>query len=52
EFLRGRIKFLDIYDVIEDAMSRRPVTQNPTLEDLLAEDSATRRLAEEFIASR
>ena len=52
EFLRGRIKFLDIYDVIDDAMSRRPVTQNPTLEDLLAEDSATRRLAEEFIERR
>lgn len=48
-FLRGRIKFLQIYDVIYQAMSSRPVTQNPTLEDLLAEDTATRRLAEEFI---
>lgn len=48
-FLRGRIKFLQIYDVIHQAMSSRPVTQNPTLEDLLAEDTATRRLAEKFI---
>ena len=48
-FLRGRIKFLDIYDVIEHAMTRRAVVQNPTLETLLAEDSATRNLAEEFI---
>lgn len=48
-FLRGRIKFLSIYDVIEHAMTRRPVKQDPTLEDLLAEDTATRRLAEEFI---
>jgi len=49
EFLRGRIKFLDIYDVIDNAMWRRPVTQNPTLEDLIAEDSETRRLSEKFI---
>ncbi len=48
-FLRGRITFLQIYDVIEYAMTRRAVKQNPTLEDLLAEDAASRALAEEFI---
>ena len=48
-FLRGRIKFLDIYGVIDDVMRRRPVKQNPTLEDLIAEDLEARRLAEEFI---
>lgn len=48
-FLNGRIKFLNIYDVIDQAMSLRPVKQNPTLEDLLAEDLETRTLAEEFI---
>lgn len=48
-FLRGRIKFLNIYDVIDNAMSSRAVLQNPTLEDLLAEDLETRRLAEKFI---
>lgn len=51
-FLRGQIKFLNIYDVIDDAMSRRPVKKNPTLEDLLAEDTATRALAAEFIERR
>lgn len=51
-FLRGRIKFLQIYDVIEDAMLRRSVKQNPTLEDFLAEDTATRTLAAEFIERR
>jgi len=48
-FLNGRIKFLNIYDVIYKAMSCRTVKQNPTLEDLLAEDTMTRELAEEFI---
>ena len=48
-FLSGRIKFLNIYDVIDDVMWRRPVKQNPTLEDLIAEDAETRRLSEEFI---
>lgn len=48
-FLRGRIKFLNIYDVIYQAISSRSVLQNPTFEDLLAEDLETRRLAEEFI---
>ena len=48
-FLRGRIKFLEIYSTIDDVMWRRPVKQNPTLEDLIAEDFETRRLAEKFI---
>ena len=48
-FLRGQIKFLQIYDVIDNAMTRREVVQNPTLENLLAEDAATRALAEKFI---
>ena len=49
EFLRGRIKFLNIYDVIDNAMWRRPVTQNPTLEDLLEEDRQSRILSRQFI---
>ena len=48
-FLSGRIKFLNIYDVIEQVMSLRPLIKNPTLEDLIAEDLEARRLAEEFI---
>lgn len=51
-FLRGRIKFLEIYDVIEHAMTRRAVKQSPTLEDLLAEDTEARALATEFIEER
>lgn len=47
-FLCGRIKFLQIYDVIYQAMSSRLVIKNPTLEDLLAEDAETRRLAEDL----
>ena len=50
-FLRGNIKFLQIYDVIENAMSRREVKKNPTLEMLLEEDFETRKLSEEFIKS-
>jgi len=48
-FLRSKIKFLQIYDVIENAMLKREVKKNPALEVLLEEDSATRRLSEEFI---
>ena len=48
-FLRGQIKFLNIYDIIYEVLTLRPVLQNPTLEDLLAEDVEARRLAEKFI---
>lgn len=49
-FLAGKIKFLQIYDVIESVMARRAAVQNPSLEILLAEDAAARVLAEKFIA--
>ena len=48
-FLRGRIKFLQIYEVIEEVMTRRKVLSNPTLEDLIAEDKSARALAAKFI---
>ncbi|MBQ9497929.1 MAG: 1-deoxy-D-xylulose-5-phosphate reductoisomerase, partial [Selenomonadaceae bacterium] len=48
-FLRGRIKFLQIYEVIEEVMTRRKVLSNPTLEDLIAEDKSARALATKFI---
>ena len=48
-FLRGRIKFLQIYDVIYQAMTSYPFEKNPTLENLLAVDAETRRFSEEFI---
>ncbi len=50
-FLQGRIKFLQIYDVIENAMLKREVKQNLTLETLIEEDSATRKLSADFIKS-
>lgn len=49
-FLAGKINFLQIYDVIENALNSRAVIKNPTLETLLAEDTAARILSEKFIA--
>ena len=48
-FLSGKIKFLQIYDVIENAMNTRAVIKNPTLEILLDEDKAVRNLSEKFV---
>ena len=48
-FLSGKIKFLQIYDVIENAMNLREVIKNPTLEILLDEDKIVRKLSEKFI---
>ena len=50
-FLAGKIKFLQIYDVIENAMNSRAVIKNPTLEILLDEDNAVRNLSEKFISN-
>ena len=47
-FLKGKIKFLDIYNVIEDTMNQRGVIYNPDLEILIAEDTAARSIAEKF----
>ena len=50
-FLSGKIKFLQIYDVIENAMNTRAVIKNPTLEILLDEDKIVRNLSEKFISN-
>ena len=47
-FLRGRIKFLQIYEVIEETVIRSDAFV-PTLENLLEADRAARVLAEKFI---
>ncbi len=47
-FLQGRIKFLHIYDVIEEVIIRRDIL-TPTLENLLEEDRAARALAKRYI---
>lgn len=48
-FLAGKIKFLQIYDVIENALNSRAVIKNPTLEVLLQEDKAVRNLSEKML---
>ena len=49
EFLKGRIKFLQIYDVIEETISRRTNKKNPALEDLFAEDLESREIAKSIL---
>lgn len=49
EFLKGRIKFLQIYDVIEETISRRTNKKNPALEDLFAEDLESREMAKSIL---
>ncbi len=50
-FLSGKINFLQIYDVIENAMNSRAVVKNPSFEILLTEDAAARKLSEKFIST-
>lgn len=47
-FLDGQIKFLQIYDVIQEVMTRRQALP-ATFENLLAEDKAARILTEKLI---
>ena len=48
-FLRGRIKFLQIYDVIENALESHAVLKFPSIGVLKMEDAAVRILSEKFI---
>lgn len=48
-FLEGRIRFLQIYDVIEETISRRGNKKNPALEDLFAEDLESREVAKSIL---
>ncbi len=48
EFLKGRIGFLDIYDVIESSMQRHRSIADPTLEEILEVEKDTY----EYIESR
>ena len=47
-FLEGRIKFLQIYDVIQEVMTRRKVLP-ATLDNLLAEDREARVVTQEIV---
>ncbi|WP_295160555.1 1-deoxy-D-xylulose-5-phosphate reductoisomerase [Selenomonas sp. AE3005] len=44
-FLKDEIKFLDIYDIIEETMLKRECIVEPTLEELFAEDAWAREFA-------
>ena len=46
-FLAGKIKFLEIYDMIEYAMSNHKVIQDANLEDILATRDETDRMLKE-----
>ncbi|MBR1398168.1 MAG: 1-deoxy-D-xylulose-5-phosphate reductoisomerase [Selenomonadaceae bacterium] len=48
-FLSGKIKFLDIYNVIEETMSRQAVIHNPNLETLINEDLRARSIADSLV---
>ena len=48
-FLKGKIKFLDIYNIIEETMNRREVINNPNLEVLIEEDAVARSIAKSLI---
>ena len=51
-FLNNRIKFLDIYSIIESVLDRREIIEQPTIEELIAENDSARIIAEEIIAAR
>ena len=51
-FRQGRIGFTDIYRVIEATLDSVDHTDSPTYDDFVASNSAARRMAAEFIASK
>lgn len=51
-FLQGRINFPGIARVVEDTLRRVPQTQPSTVDDILAIDSAARRVALDVIAKQ
>lgn len=48
-FREGKIKFLDIITLVEEAMRRHQVVENPTLEQLLAIDQETRNYVKQKV---
>ncbi|MCU0430240.1 MAG: 1-deoxy-D-xylulose-5-phosphate reductoisomerase [Cytophagaceae bacterium] len=49
EFLKGSIGFLEISDLIEKCLTKVAYIATPTLDDYIATDSETRKLALEFV---
>ena len=50
-FLDGRIKFLDIYRVIESVLDRHAIVDGPSLETLIDENDSARSEAEKVISA-
>nr|MDE6489745.1 1-deoxy-D-xylulose-5-phosphate reductoisomerase [Muribaculaceae bacterium] len=48
-FLEGRIKFLDIHDLIVKALDTMPYIASPTLEDYVTTNTETRTFTESLI---
>ena len=48
KFLRHQIRFLDIYEIIEEAMNRHQVMEHPDIEEILTAE----QLTYEWIESR
>ncbi len=49
EFLKDKVGFLQMSDVVEKCLSKMEFVKNPTFEDYVNTDSATRRMALELI---
>lgn len=49
-FLQGKIRFLDIYDIIEETMMKTECVLAPTLDELFEEDRQARRFAASLLA--
>jgi len=47
-FLKDKVGFLQMSDLIETCMAKLPFIQQPSLEDYIATDEATRRFALEL----
>lgn len=48
-FLKSRVGFLEMSEMIEDCMAKMPFITNPTLEDYMMTDNQTRKRATELI---
>jgi len=51
-FLKGKVRFVDIPDIIANAMSRAPKTEVGTITDIFSADKDARSLAESFIETQ
>jgi 1-deoxy-D-xylulose-5-phosphate reductoisomerase len=51
-FLSGRISFVDIPNVIQDALDACTASDDATLDNVLAADSWARDRAEEFVRAK